>query len=287
MTGQVRAWTFIPALILTTLTGCDTAEPAPTISETPQRVVVFAPSAAEALVALDLTDRVVAIGSHGPWPAELAELESAGSFDRPDLERILELESDLVLNTASVAASAGHERIERLGVAVAALDTSTFEGVFASLQQLGELFDCEDRANEIAAGMRAGLEAVRTATADLAPRRVLFVVGRDPLYVAGPGSHVDELIRLGAGINVAHDAAAPYQQFSVEAVLERSPEVIVDTSGDAEYWDQWPFLPAVRDNNVYRVEPGVLVIPGIRLPEMARAMAELIHPGTFAEPTDE
>ena len=86
MTRQVRAWTFIPALILATLTGCDTAEPAPATAGTPQRVVVFAPSAAEALVALDLTDRVVAIGSHGPWPAELAELESAGSFDRPDLE---------------------------------------------------------------------------------------------------------------------------------------------------------------------------------------------------------
>jgi iron complex transport system substrate-binding protein len=287
MTRQVRAWTFIPALILATTTGCDTAKPVPATAETPQRVVVFAPSAAEALVALDLTDRVVAVGSHGPWPAEFAALESAGSFDRPDLERILELECDLVLNTASVAASAGHERLERLGVAVATLDTSTFEGVFASLRQLGELFDREDRANEIAAGMRAGLERVRAATADLPPKRVLFVVGRDPLFVAGPGSHVDELIRLGAGINVAHDAASPYQQFSVEVVLERRPEVIVDTSGDAEYWDQWPFLPAVRDGNVYRVEPNVLVIPGIRLPEMAQAMAELIHPGTFEKPTDE
>ena len=287
MTGQVRAWTPTAALILATLSGCASVEPATATAEAPQRVVVFAPSAAEALVALDLADRVVALGSHGPWPAELARLESAGSFDRPDLERLLELECDLVLNTASVAASAGHERIERLGIAVEDLDTSTFDGVFASLQRLGELFEREDRASEIAAGMRDGLERVRAATADLPPRRVLFVVGRDPLYVAGPGSHVDELIRLGAGTNVAHDAASPYQQFSLEAVLERRPEVIVDTSGDAEYWDQWPFLPAVRDDNVYRVEPNVLVIPGIRLPEMARAMTELIHPGTFAQPTDE
>ena len=112
-----------------------------------------------------LTDRVIAIGSHGPWPAEFAALESAGSFDRPDLERILELECDLVLNTASVAASAGHERLERLGVAVATLDTSTFEGVFASLRQLGELFDREDRANEIAAGMRAYPHAPKRARA--------------------------------------------------------------------------------------------------------------------------
>lgn len=287
MTGQVRAWTCIPALALAAFTGCGTAEPAPKPNGTPQRVVVFAPSAAEALVALGLADRVVAIGSHGPWPGEFAALESAGSFDRPDLEGILELECDLVLTTASVAASIGHQRLERLGVAVETLDTSTFEGVFTSLARLGVLFKREDRAAELAAEMRDGLERVRVATADLPPKKVLFVVGRDPLFVAGPGSHVDELIRLGAGINVAHDAASPYQQFSVEAVLERLPEVIVDTSGDAEYWDRWPFLPAVRNDNVYRVEPSVLVIPGIRLPEMAQAMAELIHPGTFAQPTDE
>ena len=287
MTGQVRAWTLIPALTLATFAGCDTAGRAPDDGDTPQRVVVFAPSAAEALVALGLADRVVAIGSHGPWPAELAALESMGSFDRPDLERILELECDLVLNTASVAASGGHQRLERLGVAVESLDTSTFAGVFDSLARLGTLFEREERAEQLAAEMRDGLELVRVATADLAPRRVLFVVGRDPLYVAGPGSHIDELIRLGAGTNVAHDAASPYQQFSVEAVLERRPEVIVDTSGAAEYWDQWPFLPAVRDDNVYRVEPNVLVIPGIRLPEMAQAMAELIHPGTFTRLTDE
>jgi len=277
----------IAALVLATFAGCAGVDPARESDATPNRVVVFAPSAAEALVALGLADRVVGLGSHGPWPQELAALESVGSFDRPDLERIVELECDLVLNTASLAASGGHERLERLGVPVEALDTSTFEGVFASLERLGTLFDRESRADEIAAEMLDGLNRVRTATANLPTRKVLFVVGRDPLYVAGPGSHIDELIRLGAGTNVAHDAVSPYQQFSVEAVLERSPEVIVDTSGDAEYWNQWPFLPAVRDDSVYRVEPNVLVIPGIRLPEMARAMTELIHPGTFAQPADE
>lgn len=278
---------FIPALALALAAGCAPVESVSETPPTPQRVVVFAPSAAEVLVALDLGERVVAVGSHGPWPGELAALESAGSFDRPDLERIVELETDLVINTASVAAAGGHERIERLGIAVESLDTSTFAGVFASLERVGVLFDRQERAAEIAGEMRAGLERVRVATADLPRKSVLFVVGRDPLYVAGPGSHVDELIRLGAGTNVAHDATSPYQQFSVEAVLERRPEVIVDTSGDAGYWDRWPFLPAVRDGSVYRVEPNVLVIPGIRLPEMARAMTELIHPGTFAQTTDE
>jgi iron complex transport system substrate-binding protein len=275
------------SLALTVLAACAAPEPPPSRPATPSRVVVFAPSAAEALAALGLSDRVVAVGSHGPWPAELAALESAGSFDRPDLERILELHCDLVLTTASVAAGDGYRRLGQLGVAVEPLDTSTFDGVFASLARIGELFGREERAASVAAEMRSGLEDVRAATAGLTARKVLVVVGRDPLYVAGPGSHLDELIRLAGGANLALDAASPYQQFSIEAVLERGPEVIVDTAGDAAYWSRWPFLPAVRDGRVHHVDPEELAIPGMRLPEMARSMARRIHPEAFAPATDD
>ena len=62
--------------------------------------------------------------------------------------------------------------------------------------------------------------------------------------------------------------------------------MIIDLSGDAAYWSKWPFLPAVRDGYVYRVDPGMLSIPGLRLPEMARELARRIHPGAFDAPAD-
>jgi iron complex transport system substrate-binding protein len=124
---------------------------------------------------------------------------------------------------------------------------------------------------------------------------VLFVVGRDPLYVAGPGSHVDEMIELVGGTNVVHDVSAPYQRASMEAVLERMPEVIIDTSSNRQGaprgrlrgdWSRWEFLPAVQQERVFWVDPSRLVIPGIRLPEMTTLMGKLIHPEAFGEPSD-
>jgi ABC-type Fe3+-hydroxamate transport system substrate-binding protein len=102
------------------------------------------------------------------------------------------------------------------------------------------------------------------------------------------------MIELVGGRNVAADSIASYQQLSMEAVLERLPEVIIDTSDNAPdaargriagTWGRWEFLPAVRDDRVYQVEPGRLVIPGLRLAEMTRLMARLVHPETFGEPT--
>jgi iron complex transport system substrate-binding protein len=141
--------------------------------------------------------------------------------------------------------------------------------------------------------MRDELATIAERASGAPPRSVLVVVGRDPLYVAGPGSHIDEMIRLAGGTNVARDALSSYQQLSLEVVLERMPEVIVDLSdnrpgaarergpGD---WAAWEFLPAVREDRVYTIDPARLVIPGLRLPEMSLLMGQLIHPELFGEP---
>lgn len=263
-------------------------------AQVPQRVAVMAPAAAEMLQELDLLDRVVGIGEFGPWPETIADLPGLGRYDEPNTEQALSLGVDLVLTTASDAGAAVHDRLESLGIRVVALDTSTYDGVFASLERVGGVFGEQERARRIARRMRDELRAVEERVAGAPRRGVLFVVGRDPLYVAGPGSHIDEMIRLVGGRNVAADAASPYQQMSLEAILERSPEVIVDASDnrtDAERgrvagtWGRWAFLPAVRDERVYQVAPGRLVIPGLRLPEMTRLMGKLVQPEVFGEAT--
>jgi len=261
----------------------------------PRRVGVLAPAAAEMLDALGLDDRVVGVGEFGPWPAPLRALPTIGGYDTPNAERVLELRCDAVITTRSEAALDAHRRLEALGVRVVALDTATFDGVFDALAEIGRLFDRGNRADELAARMRRELDDLAARAASAEPRRVLVVVGRDPLYVAGPGSYLDELVRRAGGINVAGDPGSPYRRISVEAILERAPEVIVDTSDNTPgavfgrrpgRWARWDTLPAVAEDRVYHVHPGRLAIPGIRLPEMAQLMGRLIHPEIFGAPTD-
>jgi iron complex transport system substrate-binding protein len=261
----------------------------------PQRIAVIAPAMAEMLQALDLLDRVVAIGELGTWPPQVAHLPKAGGYNNPNVERVLELNADTLLSAKSQAAIDAHRRLEAFGVRVVALDTSTYQGIFAAITTLGETFDRIDAAQNLITDIRNKMNDIRQLSDDLPRLRVLFVVGRDPLYVAGPGSHLDELIRLTGGENVAHDATSPYQQMSLETILERLPEVIIDASDGHVAglrgqtlgpWEKWRFLPAVRERHVYWVDPSRLVIPGIRLPEMADLMGQLIHPEVFGAATE-
>ena len=261
-----------------------------------RRIVVMAPAAAEMVEALGARDQIVGIGDFVTEPESIAHLPRVGGYNAPNVERVLELQADAFLTAKSQAAAPAHRRLEALGVEVVALDTSTYEGVFDSLAQVGALLGRERRAQMLEQKLRGVVDEIRRVGQGLERRKVLFVVGRDPLYVAGPGSHVDEMIELVGGVNVFHDAGSPYLRVSMEAALERMPEVIVDTSDNGASalrgrvsgtWGRWEFLPAVQRGRVYMVKPSRLVIPGLRLPEMTRLMGRLIQPERFGEATTE
>jgi iron complex transport system substrate-binding protein len=265
-------------------------------SASPSRIAVLAPAVAEMLKELDMLDRVVAVGDFVQWPAEIAGLPKIGAYDSPNLERLLSLEVDLLVTTRSEAGREANRRLGELGIVVLALETETYEGVLEAIEELGITVGREERARLITRDIRRRIESVRNHAAAAGPRRVLVVVGQRPLYAAGPGSHIDELIKVAGGENVFSDAMSAYQLVSMEAALERMPEVIVDVSDnrpgamrgrEAGLWGQWDFLPAVRENRVYWVDPVRLTIPGPRLPEMAELMAKLIHPELFGPATDE
>ncbi len=260
------------------------------------RVAVMAPSAAELMHVLGLIDRVVATGDFVQWPPETRELPRIGAYNAPNEELLLALKVDVMITSYSEAANPRLRRLEALGVEVLALETSTYEGVFESLQQVGRTFGAEQKAQAVEIEIRQRLESIRQRAANAPRRKVLVAVGRDPLYVAGPGSHLDQMITLAGGSNIAADAKSPYQLVSLEAMLERRPEVIVDTSENHPgarrgrhlgSWQQWPFLPAVQQQQVYWVDPTRLVIAGPRLPEMTELLGRMIHPEIFGEPSSD
>lgn len=279
--------------LLAAALSCSSGEPEPPLiaSDAP-RIVVLAPAAAEMLEAIGMQEHVVGAGDFVTGPVIASDVPRVGSHDAPNIEKILSLRAGVVVTSTGDAASASHARLRELGVEVLDLDTSTYDGVFESLNQLGARFDRIGEAQALESAILAGIESVREKTIDAPRRKVLFVVGRDPLYVAGPGSHIDVLIEIAGGVNVAHDALAPYQMVSLESMLERMPEVIIDTSDNrsgalrgnvAGPWGRWKFLPAVNDGRVFWVEPDRLVIPGVRLAEMAHEIGGMVHPEIFGE----
>ena len=106
------------------------------------------------------------------------------------------------------------------------------------------------------------------------------------------GQALDD-IEVAGGENVFRDAMAGYPEVSLEEVMARNPEVIVDmgdmsdTVGVTEehkraviaLWNRIPTLAAVKQHRVFAVASDMFVVPGPRVIEAARAFAEMLHPG--------
>jgi iron complex transport system substrate-binding protein len=254
----------------------------------PQRIVSTSPGITETLYALGLGDRVVGVTTYCRYPPEAAKKPKIGTYLQPNIETILSLKPDLVIAETSGVRRAS--RISSLNLKVLEVDNTTLAGIYESIRRIGAAAGVPAAADALAARIRSNLEDVRKRTAGRRPR-VLVIVGRTPgrleeLVAAGKGSHLDELIAIAGGDNIFEDSAAPYAKISMEALLRRNPEVIVDigelmqtgAGGETALWSRYPALAAVKEHRVFALQNDIFVVPGPRIAEAARALARLFHP---------
>lgn len=261
----------------------------------PQRIVSTAPSITEMLFALGLGDRVVGVTTFCRHPPEAAAKAKIGDYLRPNVEAILALRPDLVLAERSMIRKA--VALPSLRLNVVEIDDADLEGIFASIRRIGDVCGVPDRAQALNRRLRQELDAVRRRTASLPRPRVLLVVGRTPgriedLIAAGRASYLHELVQIAGGDNVVGDSRLAYVKVSLEEILARDPEVIVDmgdmgqasqSAADApgatvRLWSRYATLSAVKRGRVHALSADPFVVPGPRVAEAARRLAALIHP---------
>jgi iron complex transport system substrate-binding protein len=264
----------------------------------PQRIVSTAPSITELLFALGLGDRVVGVTRFCRYPPEAQKKAIIGDYINPDIEVIASLRPDLVI----VQQNPVHlmERLKSLHLKTLEIDQQNAgleEAVYKSIRIVGDATSTSRRAAELIGSIRTGLDSVRARAAQSKSRRVMFVVGRSPgrldgLIVVGRASYLNEVIALAGGDNVFHDALAPYPEISMESVIARDPEVIVDmgdmsdTVGVTEQhkhevvqlWERIGSLSAVKRHAVVAIASDMYVVPGPRVVEAARALFAIFHP---------
>ncbi len=262
----------------------------------PQRIVSTAPSITELLYALGLGDRVVGVTRYCRYPPEAQLKPKIGDYTSPNLEAIAALRPDLVIVQTNPVHLA--DRLGTLKLQVLEINQESIAAIYKSIHNMGAATGTELAAKQLSDSIRDGLEKVRARVSGLPRVRMMFVVGRSPnrldgLVVAGRASYLNEVIDVAGGENVFRDAIAGYPKVSLEEVMARNPEVIVDmgdmsdTVGVTEehmrnviaLWDRIPTLAAVKQHHVFAVASDIFVVPGPRVTEAAKAFAGMLHPG--------
>lgn len=251
----------------------------------PQRIVSLAPALTEVLFALGAGERVVGVTDYCDYPPEVRALPKVGGYVNPSVETVLSLRPDLVIVSPAAGNREPAKVLERAGARVEVVPMETLAETFTAIATVARLVGREDAGTALAASVRARLDAAAQRHAGAKPVRTLFCVQVEPVIAAGAGTLPSEILELAGGSNVI--AAPRYPQVGMEAILEQSPEVILqakmdtaDTGADAAaaaFWRRWPAIPAVRDGRVVVFDASTALRPGPRVADAVERIAEILH----------
>jgi iron complex transport system substrate-binding protein len=249
-----------------------------------RRVVVLAPSVTDVVLALGLGDRLVGVTRLDDNP-EVAHLPRIGGYLDPNPEAVVGLGPDLVVWVTNASAAGPVRKIAELSRAsrrpfpILALQVDGIADVLATPRVLAEALGEPARGGALAKELSAGIEAVRRRVAGRAPKRVLFVVGREPLIVAGRRSFAEELLRVCAATNVV-EGDVPWPVYPLEKAVADDPDVVVDAAPQEapEGIRRLAAIPAVRRGAVVRIADDDLIRPGPRMVRGLDALCRGIHP---------
>lgn len=252
----------------------------------PGRIISLAPSITEILFALGLQERVVGVTDFCDYPPEAKRKMKIGGMVNPSLEVITLLRPDLVLATTAGNRSETVVRLERLGIPVFVVNPKDLQGVFFSIEQIGQVTGRREGATLLVRRLRERVEQVTWRVAGLKRPRVLYVLWSDPLIVPGQETFLNDLIRRAGGESISTGTSIPYPLFSLEEVVARAPEVIIVSKGHGQddqtllrRWKDLPTLPAVKAGRLYTIDGDLLNRPGPRIVDGLEVLARILHPG--------
>jgi len=260
-----------------------------TLAAPPKRIVSLSPAITEMVFAIGAGDRLVGVTEYCDYPSEATKLPTVGAYTGFSLERVLSLRPEVVIGMRGTSKEAVNG-LREAGVPVLTYDPVSVRDVLHLMDELSGMVLTEGETTDAVTQLRGRVELVQKQAARLLRHpRVLCAVQLEPMYAAGKDNHIDDMMRLAGGENVAGDAAVAWPQYSLERMLEKDPEVIIIPRG---YMGQdeaegamaeklkaskaWAETTAVKRDAVMEIRDDLLTLPGPRIVKGLETMAEAI-----------
>jgi len=259
------------------------------LPERVDRVITLAPNLTEIVFAVGGGDRLVGNTTYCDYPAAAKAITKVGDSLQPSLERIIALRPQVVLISTASQLEVFMQQLHNQNIAVFVTDPHDLDGIFRSIEQIGQIVGRAEQAGALVKQLRARTTAVEQAVQNTKPVAVFYQVSGEPLYTVGKGAYLTDLIRRAGGVSVTADVPGAWPRYSNESALAARPEAIILPTGgsmgaaNSSVTEALRNSPAVLAGRVYRINDDHLARPGPRLIDGLEEMARALHPEAFKQ----
>jgi iron complex transport system substrate-binding protein len=256
------------------------------------RIVSMAPSLTEILFALGLDQEVVGVTIFSDYPPAAAGKPKVGSFWQPNIEAVVAARPNLVMTLGFGQQRDLADRLKRIGYNSLAVDIERVSDLFPAIGEIAAATGRQRQADELVSGIKDKLNALSALVNGLPKVRVLWVVQRVPLRVAGRDTSDNDMIELAGGENAIGQTVHKYPPIGAEQVIACDADVIIEPAMGREdldaqreealqHWSKFRNLPAVRNNRIYVIRGDTTSRLGPRLYEGTETIARCLRPHLF------
>lgn len=264
----------------------------PLAAQSPQRIVSLVPNVTEVLFAIGAGPQVVAVSSYDEEPPAVRALPKAGALLDPDTERIITLRPDLVITYGSQVDL--QSQLTRAAIPFFDYRHGGLAHIMATMRTLGERTGHVAEAEKAARALEARIAAVRARVKNQPRPRTLLVFDRQSgtlqnIYASAGRGFLHDMLDAAGGDDVLADIEKESAQVSIENILTRRPDVILELRSaeslpeaamqrELASWSSLASVPAVRNHRVIILVGKGLTVPGPRVAEGIEQMAKALHP---------
>lgn len=238
----------------------------------PHRIICMTEETTETLYLLGEQDRIVGISGFTVRPPRARkEKPKVSAFTSAKIDRILELEPDLVLGFSDMQADIAAELIRR-GIAVHVFNHRSIDGILQMIRVLGGLIGEQAAAEALAVHLGGEINAIREANKGGPRPKVYFEEWDEPLFSGI--QWVSELIEVAGGEDCFPELSK--ESLGKNRIIEdpmdvvcRAPDIIIGSWCGKKFRPErvaeregWDAIPAVRDDEIHEIKSPLILQPG-------------------------
>ena len=226
-------------------------------------IVATSPAVADICDKLELDLVGVCSSSVSTIPERYKDVTTVGTAMSPDMEIVASLNPDWILSPSSLQSDL-QPKYENIGTDWAFLNIKSVQGMYRSIQELGEIFDREEQADKLVAEFKDFYDEYKTKNEGKDHPKVLILMGLPGSYIiATENSYVGSLVALAGGENVYAGSDQEFLTVNTEDMKTKEPDIILRTAHalpdqvvemfkeDFETNDIWKHFDAVQNGRVY------------------------------------
>lgn len=264
------------------------------LSESPARIVSMAPNLTEILFALGQDEKIVGVTRDSNYPPAAMDKPRVGDFWQVDIEAVIASRPDLVITLGFDRQKNLAHRLGRIGYKSLSVNIEKVDDLFEAIRLIGAGTNSMPQADRLIVQLKDKLGELATLVQSSEPVKVLWVVQREPLRVAGRDTFVNEIIELAGGENAIGSTMHKYPPVGPEEVIACGAEVVIEPAmvkgelaaqqkAAVEYYGKYENLPAAKNGRIYVIDGDTVSRLGPRLYEAVLTTARCLRPELFRD----